>query len=229
MTMCRLLLVACVVCGLYLPVQAQDDVSKQLWIDYNRGREVKDNLEFYGDFGLRTELEKSGWGRFVARPGLRGPWGPFWWSAGLGGFYTANQYASDRLEIRPYQGLSATWPKGHFPLHHYFRLEQRFDFNTSNWNVTTSLRFRYRIQIQLLWSGIQGKAHWRALLHAEGFATLTGLAGQFDEDWRIGFAVERFFRSTYRIRVDLTWQKSGLPFSGGTTDDLYIRLRLFHD
>ena len=225
----HLLMAACITCGFYVPTFAQDDISKQLWVDYNRGRGLKNDLEFYGDFGLRTELNNAEWARIVARPGLRGPWKDFRWSAGVGGFYTSNQNALDGLEIRPYQGLSATWPKGRVPIHHYFRLEQRFDFNTGNWDVTASLRFRYRIQIQLLWSGLKGKAHWRALLHIEGFATLSGEAGQFDEDWRLGFGVERVFRSTYRIRVDLTWQKSGLPLSGGSTDDLYIRFRLFHD
>jgi hypothetical protein len=208
---------------------AQDDISKQLWLDYNLGRGLENDLEFYGDFGLRTELNESGWGRLVARPGVRGPWGSFRWSAGLGGFYTVNEEISDRLEIRPYQGLSATWPRGRVPFHHYFRLEERFDFAVRNWDVTASLRLRYRIQIQLLWSGIKGKAHWRALLHSEAFATLTGEAGQFDEHWRIGFGVERVFGSAYRIRLDLTWQKSGLPLSGGETNDLYIRIRLFHD
>ena len=122
-----------IVIGVFLPSLsfAQDDFSKQLWVDYNRGRGLKNDLEFYGDFGLRTELNNSEWGRIVIRPGVRGPWGSFRWSAGVGSFYTINQLGSDRWEIRPFQGLSATWPRGRIPFHHFARLEQRLEFRWS--------------------------------------------------------------------------------------------------
>lgn len=55
---------------------------------------------------------------------------------------------------------------------------------------------------------------------------MAGNAGQFDEKLRIGLGVERGFVIGIRARLDVTWQKVG-ALIGGTTDDLYIRFRVF--
>jgi hypothetical protein len=138
------------------------------------------------------------------------------------------QDAADRWEIRPFQGISATWPRSPIRLDHYLRLEERFEFETTGWTLDASLRIRYRLQTQLLWSGVRGSAYWRILGHAEGFATITGEAGQFDEKLRIGLGVERGFGSKVRLRIDVTWQKTGLNVFDAPTDDIYLRVRLFH-
>ena len=209
-------------------LQAQDDISGQIWLDYNPRIDLEGNLSLYGDIGVRTELEPSGWGRFILRPGLRGLWDRFNWIAGAGLFATFNETESNELELRPFQGLSTWWPSTGLPLNHYVRLEQRLQWKTQTGDLTAQLRFRYRLQIQVLWSGIKGQAHWRILLHGEAFFTLSGEAGQFDEDWRIGIGVERGISPQWRVRVDLTFQKEGLPLSGEPTNDLYLRLRVFH-
>jgi len=208
---------------------AQDDeVSQQIWVDYNPRWTWPSGLELYGDVGLRTELGETGWGRIVIRPGLRGPVGPFRLSGGVGSFYTANEAAADRWEIRPFQGISATWPSKRIRLDHYLRLEERLEFEMADWTLDASLRLRYRLQAQFRWGGFSGDVFWRLILHGEAFATVTGEAGQFDERFRLGFAVERGFGPKFRARVDLTWQKVGAPFTGAPTDDLYIRVRAFH-
>jgi hypothetical protein len=45
---------------------------------------------------------------------------------------------------------------------------------------------------------------------------------------RIGVGIERGFGPALRLRVDATWQKTGLNLFNAPTDDLYIRVRLFH-
>jgi hypothetical protein len=212
------------------PAQAQDDVSTQIWLDYNPRWTWPSGLSLYGDVGVRTELNENGWGRIVVRPGVRGPIGRgFDLSGGIGGFYTANELAADRLEIRPFQGIKTTWPRKALPLDHYVRLEQRFEFETADWRVDASLRVRYRLQTQVRWEGLRPGAHWRLIGHIEGFLTLTGEAGQFDEKVRIGLGVERGFGPVWRVRVDVTWQKVGTLISGAPTDDVYLRVRVFRD
>jgi len=208
---------------------AQDEVSKQVWLDYNPAHSWASGLKLYGDFGTRTQAFDQGWFRIIARPSVRGPWGSFHWAAGVGGFYTFNELFADRFEIRPFQGISAVWPRAPVRIDHYARLEQRFEFRTTDWDLTPSLRFRYRTQIQLHWSGVSRGAHWRVLAHLEGFLTLSGETGQFDEKVRIGVGVERGFGKTFRVRIDVTWQQTGALITGSSTDDVYLRVRLFHD
>ncbi len=212
------------------PAQAQDDVSTQIWLDYNPSWTWPSGLRLYGDLGVRTELNENGWGRIVVRPGLRGSIGRgFELSGGIGGFYTGNQQAADKLEIRPFQGIRTTWPRKRLRLDHYARLEERFEFETAEWTVDASLRFRYRLQSQVRWEGLRPGSHWRLIGHVEGFLTLTGEAGQFDEKIRIGLGVERGLGPAWRVRADVTWQKVGAPFSGAPTDDIYVRVRVFQD
>ncbi len=212
------------------PVHAQDDVSTQIWVDYNPRWSWPSGLQLYGDLGVRTELDRNGWGRVVVRPGLRGPIGRgFELTGGIGGFYTANQLAADRLEIRPFQGVRATWPRKLLPLGHYARLEERLEFETADWTLDASLRFRYRLQTQLRWEGPRPGSHWRLIGHVEGFLTLTGEAGQFDERVRVGLGVERGFGPAWRVRGDVTWQRVGTLISEAPTDEIYVRVRVFQD
>ena len=208
----------------------EGDVSEQIWLDYNPVWALSSSLELYGDIGVRTELRERGWGRVVVRPSIRGPVGSFRWSGGIGGFFTGNETAADRIEIRPFQGIAATWPRRRiFHLEHYVRVEERFEWETDGWSLDASLRFRYRVQTRYSFSGPLENASWQVLFHAEGFLTVAGNAGQFDEKVRIGAGLERAFGSGWRGRLDLTWQKVGALFSGAPTDDLYIRVRVYQN
>jgi hypothetical protein len=107
-------------------------------------------------------------------------------------------------------------------------LEERFQFEAGTQSLATSLRFRYRLQTQIHWEGPGAGAHWRLLAHIEGFLTIAGQAGQFDEKVRVGVGVERGLGPRWRGRVDATWQKTGTLISGAPTDDIYLRIRVFH-
>ena len=213
---------------LHAQEEEEEEVSPQIWLDYNPRWTWPSGLELYGDVGARTELGSNGWGRIIVRPGVRGPVGAFRLSGGVGSFYTANEDSADRWEIRPFQGIAATWPRSPIRLDHYLRFEERFEFETADWDLDASLRIRYRLQTQFLWGGVRGAAYWRFIGHIEGFLTVTGEAGQFDEKVRIGGGLERGFGSDWRLRVDVTWQKTGAIVTGAPTDDIYVRVRVFH-
>jgi hypothetical protein len=107
------------------------------------------------------------------------------------------------------------------------RLEERFEFETAEWTLDASVRLRYRLQTKIGWKGVREGAHWRLLAHFEGFLTLTGEAGQFDERVRLGLDIERAFASPWQVRGGVTWQQER-AFSSATTDEVYIRVRFFH-
>ena len=182
--------------------------------------------EIFGDVGVRTALGDRDWVRLVVRPGVRGPVGPFRLAGGIGAFYRINELLTDRLEIRPFQGISVSWPKWQkLRLQHYVRLEERLEWETANWTFDAALRGRYRLQVDYGFSGFTAGSDWRVLLHAEGFVTLLGGSG-VEEQIRVGAGVGRNVGSVLRLRVDLTWEKVGLE-TLGDADYLYIRVRFF--
>ena len=206
-------------------VAQEREVSEQLWVDYNPRWTDRSHREIYGDLGVRTVLDGDQW-RFVLRPGVRGPVGAFRLAGGVGIFYTANELIADRLEIRPFQGISADWPNKRVRLQHYLRLEERLEWRTDDWTLDASLRGRYRLQVDYSFSGFSSGSDWRVLFHIEPFLTLAGNAGNFDEQVRIGAGAGRNVGSSVRVRVDLTWQKVDIN-ERASISDLFIRVRLF--
>ncbi len=206
--------------------EAEGEVSEQLWFDYNPRWTDRSNREIYGDLGFRTVLGANEWVRFVVRPGVRGPVGPFRLAGGVGTFFTANKLTADRLEIRPFQGITAIWPNKRLRLNHYVRLEERLEWETNDWTLEASLRGRYRLQVDYSFTGYRSSSDWRVLFHIEGFLTLAGKAGQSDEQLRIGAGVGRNVGSVLRLRADFTWQRVGFEFLA-PADQLFIRLRVF--
>lgn len=210
--------------------QSQDDVTTQLWLDYNPVVSVSEKGELFGDLGIRSELESTGWGRLVFRPGYRYRRTEFTWlAAGVGAFLTVNELFANELEIRPFQGVAATWPRGWLHLQHYVRVEERFTFVTSNWESAASLRARYRLRVLRRFGTLRGDAHWTLIAAGEGFLTLAGDQGQFREELRLGLGAERSFNRTLRARAEITWQVRELALSAlGDANDIYLRLRVYH-
>ena len=215
------------VCSGAVAQEAESDVSEQLWFDYNPRWTDRSNREIYGDVGFRTELGMNEWVRLVARPGFRGPVGPFRLAGGIGVFYRLNRQSADRLEIRPFQGISAIWPnRKRLRLKHYVRFEERLEWVTDDWTLDASLRGRYQLHLDYSFNGFRSGSDWRVLFHIEGFLTLAGGEGQAGQGLRMGAGVGRNVGSDLRLRADFTWQKAGFELFAGTSD-LYVRLRIF--
>ena len=116
--------------------------------------------------GVRTVVGENDWVRFLARPGVRGPVGAFRLHGGIGVFYLLNQQLADRLEIRPFQGISAIWPKWRrLRLRHYVRFEERLEWETADWTLDASLRGRYQLQVDYSFSGFTSSSDWRVMFH----------------------------------------------------------------
>jgi len=209
-------------------LHAEDEVSPQLWVDYNPAWRVAPRIDVFGDVGARTELGSQGWWRFVVRPSVRYQFDRVQLSGGVGNFLTFNDVIADRWEIRPWQGGRFSWPLGAVPFEHLVRLEERFDFNLRNWNSSNSLRIRYRLRPSVDWGRESKDRYWRALGSVEVFYTLAGDPGQFQEEVRLTASIERGYRPELRVRLDAMWQKEGRPFSEGSIYDLILRFRVFN-
>ena len=216
---------------LFLPLtaaaQSSADISKQIWIDVNPHYYLNSESKVYGDIGLRRELENSGWWRLVVRPSYR-TWlgGRFYFSAGLGNFFTFNEIINDRWEIRPFQGLQFNWPQWKTPLNHFIRLEERFDFNLKTWNAQNSARIRYRMGISYRWAAYQPGRFWETTASVEAFYTFAGEQGQFQERARATIGLDRSFDREVHLRFEVTWQQERLFFDPKqSVSDIYFRLR----
>jgi hypothetical protein len=218
-----------IICGTfnYIDAQSNTDISNQVWIDVNPSYIGYPELELFGDAGLRWEIENDGWMRMVLRPSMRIPLGKgFFFAAGLGNFFTINKVINNRWEIRPFQGVSFTWPQGRIPLRHYIRLEERFDFNTTTWNSANSMRVRYQLTISHRWAAIQPGRYWQVSAMGEAFYTILGEQGQFQEQARVTLGLDRSFRDDLHFRFEITWQQEQMFFNTKeSASAIYFRFR----
>lgn len=211
--------------------QSGDRISKQIWIDFNPDYYLNPHAEIFGDVGVRRELENKGWWRLVVRPSYRTWLGSrFYFSAGLGNFFTFNEIIDDRWEIRPFQGLQFNWPRWKTPVSHFIRLEERFDFNLKTWNSQNSVRVRYQLGISYRWAAYQPGRFWQATASAEAFYTFIGQQGQFQEQARATLGLDRSLDRYLNFRIEITWQQERLVFDPNkSVSDLFIRLRIFRN
>ena len=221
--------------AVFLPLRgalAQDeqgDIVPEIWVDYNPSYALSPKLDLYGDIGLRTQLESGGWWRFVLRPNVRyNVSKAVIVAGGIGSFYTWNEDIADRWEIRPWQGVTLTWPRNPLMVQQVVRLEERFDFNTRTWESLSSLRLRYRLRLSKRWAAyFRPDQYWQALGSIEFFARLAGNEGQSQEQIRVTAGVERSYPPEWRGRVEVTWQKAGLFLAEGSFSEIFLRLRVF--
>ena len=208
--------------------QSERDVSKQIWIDFNPSYFFNPKQKIFGDIGLRKEIENDGWFRLVVRPSFRTHLGGrYYFTAGIGSFYTFNKLITDRWELRPFQGLDFNWPRWKTPLHHYVRLEERFDFNTKTWNSKNSVRVRYKLNISYRWAAIQPGRFWQATGSGEAFLTVIGEQGQFQEQARVTLGLDRSLAYDLHYRFEITWQQERLVFNTNErVSGIYFRFRL---
>ena len=225
-----LLAAAMLVPGSYSVTRAQEDsdVGQQLWIDVNPTYFFNPDLKLYGDIGTRTQLNGEEWWRLVIRPSVRKRIkGTFHVGGGLGSFYTFNPIIADRWEIRPFQGVDIDWPRGKkVSLHHYVRLEERFDLNTETWSALVSIRLRYQFSIKFKWAAFVPGRYWQLSASGEGFLTLSGEQGQFQESSRATLGLDRSFNRDHHARLEITWQNQTWFFDPDVEiSDIYFRIR----
>lgn len=215
-----------------MPVGAQSlsEVSKQIWVDVNPFYHFDKNFRLFGDVGVRTELEDNAWWRLVVRPSVGGKLGGiFYYTAGIGSFYTVNNLIHNRWEVRPFQGLRFTLHPLKIPMRSYIRLEERFDFNTDTWNSVNSVRLRYQLTFSYRWGAIQPDRFWQASLSGEAFYTILGSQGQFQESFRLTLGLDRSYAYDLHMRFELTLQQQQLFFDPTENiSDVYFRFRLTH-
>jgi len=154
--MFRNVLVVCVVLLNFVYAQSSsDDVTNQIWLDYNPQRDISENYTLYGSVGIRTIVPHE-WNKFYLTIAVRFAPDPLFsilnksqqeLHGGISVFYTYNETKQNQIELRPFQGYKIRWP--HFEqikFTHFIRLEERFIFTLSENNFDFELRARYKVE-----------------------------------------------------------------------------------
>lgn len=223
---------------LSLTLQAADEVGKQVWIDVNPRWYSDDSIKISGQFGVQQSLNKREWTRYAVEPafsyalieGLN-------IGAGLGLRYTDSIDADaivipDHLAVVPFQDsnyvhhLAEKWK-----MNYRLRLEEKFDYNTQDWESINSIRLRLRIRTMYEFDAYQAGRYYRATLSWEGFTTMTGDDAHITERSRVTVGLERSYSHEQKGRIELTWQRQSLGLVAGDSfddySDIYLRLRYY--
>lgn len=229
---------------LSLNTYAQDTISnniitEQIWIDYNSSYKLSEKVVLYGDIGART-LSPHEWNRFVIRPSISYKLPQLFSQnlyfdtelhGGIGFFFTNNLSEPNRLEIRPFQGFKLMWPnRPRIRIQHYVRLEERFDINTTSWENTFGLRFRYQAEMTFFLKGdwFSFNKGFYIPVSLELFWNLIGTK-QFNDAVRIIPGVGYEFSSKWKGELHI-----GYHYTRNTvedvfsTNDLVLRIRVYH-
>ncbi len=208
--------------------------NHQIWIDFYPHYFVNEKLEYYGDAGYRSIVTGRDWSRIYARPSFRYHASKtFELQTGLGLFYIFYNNNSNQFEVTPWQGFQINWPTlTRFKFKHLFKIEERFSFETENWDSNFEFRFRYKLFGKLsfvraskwyipfygeLFIPIKGEI--QELYRNKGRAGL-GLGYKPDKDWQVAFVFNWQASRTgvnegrnvsdyiYQIKVRKVWKAS---------------------
>ena len=217
--------------------QTDDDaVDSQFWIDLILFNEYSNKIEFYGDGGYRRVLrDRSSWNRVYVRPAIK--YSPLSWlglRAGVGLFYTGYPTArSHTLEVRPWQGVSVSWPK--FPrirFSHYLRMEQRLIYETETWDRSYDLRFRYQLSTRIQPNINKKVKYFYFPAFAEFFADQTierDVNDLFADDLRLGGGLGYTLNNHWSVQFVLIFQQSRADAGNFSTSDLLFRFTFKHE
>ena len=221
-----------------LTLFAANDTGQQLWLDINPRWYSKDAIKITGVFGVRQSLNQKEWTRYVMKPSLAYSFNQHVnITAGLGVNYTDNidvgsVVIDDRLAIIPFQGISYFhFIMDKWKMNYYFRVEEKFDYETAHWESRNSLRLRLRIRTMYEFDAYQSGRYYRATLSWEGFKTATGEDGFITDKSRVTVGLERSFNHNQKGRIELTWQRQSLGLVSGDEfndySDIYLRIRYY--
>lgn len=151
---------------------------------------------------------------------------------GIGFFFTNNLKDPNRLEIRPFQGIKLTWPnRPRIKIQHYVRLEERFDLETTNWDNTFGLRFRYQAEMVLFLKGdwLSFNNGFYLPVSLELFWNLIGTK-QFNDAVRIIPGIGYEFSSKWKgeLHIGYFYTRNTVEDVFGT-NDLVLRIRVYHN
>jgi hypothetical protein len=212
----------------YLQAQDSSDddpqaVTQQVWIDFYPHFYVNEKLEYYGDIGYRANITDFSWSRIYTRPSVKYHLSEtFEMQAGIGLFFFFDSHDHNRLELTPWQGVQVNWPEAErIQVKHLFKIEERMSFTTGSWDMSFSLRARYKLSGNI---NIIKKSRTYLPLYGEIFLPVNDeIKEVFRNRGRAGLGIGYKTSKGWRLEFIMNWQssRSGLEDNLAVSDFAY--------
>jgi len=205
--------------------------NHMIWVDFYPHHFVSEKLEYYGDTGYRTTLNKDIWHWFHIRPSIRYHLNDKWEiPGGIGLFYEFSQLVSNRFEIRPWVGIRLNWPAfNRLRFNYLARFEARNSFKTEDWSYSFDMRFRFKIAGRFDFHKTVNNKFWFIPMYIEAFFPVNDNLNEFVRNrGRAGMGIGRNTSKYWRISLIVTLQTSraGIENTFEITDFVYqIKIR----
>jgi len=134
---------------------SSNDVTQQIWLDYNPQWDLNESYTLYSSFGGRTVIPQT-WTKAFITAAVRFAPEPLFELAnklqrevhlGLDFYYTFNEDKANQIELRPFQGYKISWPNlERIKFSHTIRLDERFIFTIGEDDFIFDLVARYKIE-----------------------------------------------------------------------------------
>jgi hypothetical protein len=214
-------MLTCSISPLHAQVFTQTEgkiINQQIWLDFYPHFFINEKLEYYGDAGYRANIVDFSWHRVYVRPSVKYHLNKtFEAHAGLGVFYIFDRYDINRLEVTPWQGVQANWPKlERIGIQHLIKLEERFSFYTSIWNLEFNLRVRYKLSGKI---DISKKNKFYIPVYGEIFIPINDEINEiFRNRGRAGMGIGYYVSKDWQLEFIMNWQRSRI----GPDDELSV-------
>lgn len=202
--------------------QSQENATnQQFWIDFYPHYAVNEKLEYYGDTGYRTIANES-WNRIYVRPSVRYSFARNWEiHGGLGFFYTfGNSSDSNQFEFRPWQGIKLNWPNStYISFKNLVRIEERLSYDTSNWESSFDIRFRYKLSTKVVFPKSSSLKNAYVTFYGEIFVPVNDNIDEvYRNQGRAGIGLGYKVSKDWRFSLVWNWQKS----RSGPNDEFHV-------
>ena len=134
---------------------SSDDLTQQIWADYNPQLDLSQKYTLYGSLGARTIIPHS-WTKLYFKAAVRFAPEPLFkmfnksqtqLHGGLSVYFISNEDTSNQIELRPFQGYKISWPHlERLKFTHFLKLEERFIFTIGEDDFSFDLRARYKLE-----------------------------------------------------------------------------------
>ena len=219
---------------------SSDDLTQQIWADYNPQLNLSEKYTLYGSLGARTIIPHS-WTKLYFKAAVRFAPEPLFnifnksqqeLHGGLSLFYISNEDTSNQIELRPFQGYRISWPHlDRLRFTHFLKLEERFIFTIGEDDFSFDLRARYKLEAIFHRTNhlIDFAEGLYVPISVEFFVNLFSTKN-YNNAIRVtpglGYSSES---KLWKIQFDLSYQYTGnTDFSDYTKSTIIYRLRFNH-
>lgn len=209
------------------------DKKQQLVLEIYPQWYSDDDYSVQGNIGIEKVFESDDWIRYYIKPSLSYALDKNWaLHGGLGIYYTNYQENSNNVELRPYQGISYSYPfTDKWKLNTYFRAEERFQDNKED-----SLRLRMRVRATHTMNPLSKENSWHKFSFGlEGFKSYhqddfnMDSVNTYDHESHLSVAIERSLKEQNKVRFELMWKYQSPPrlISDSSANTVYFKIQYY--